>query len=126
MHRAQEQVRDFHKACDLRAPNKVDIDWSELLNLRYDLIEEELGEFVRAAVHKSPTDTIGELCDVLYQVYGAAVSMGIDLEPFFDAIHEANMNKAGGPKRGDGKQLKPEEWVSADLRPLWNEALEET
>jgi predicted HAD superfamily Cof-like phosphohydrolase len=41
--------------------------------------------------------------------------MGVDLQPFFEEVHRANMTKAGGPKREDGKQLKPVNWRPPDM-----------
>ena len=34
-----------------------------------------------------------------------------------------NMLKLTGPKRADGKQLKPEGWQAADIQALINESL---
>lgn len=36
--------------------------------------------------------------------------LGIDLYPFYEEVHRTNMAKLGGPKRADGKQLKPDGW----------------
>src|SRR2546429_6004229 len=39
--------------------------------------------------------------DLLYVVYGTAVSYGIDMNPVFREVHRSNMSKVGGYKRGD-------------------------
>jgi predicted HAD superfamily Cof-like phosphohydrolase len=38
----------------------------------------------------------------------------VDLAPHFEEVHRANMTKLAGPKREDGKQLKPEGWQPPD------------
>lgn len=70
------------------------------------------------------------LCDLLYVTFGGAVNMGpvFDIEPHFDAVHAANMTKLTGPKREDGKQLKPEGWQPPDHESLfirWRNKIEE-
>ena len=70
---------------------------------------------------KQPPDwpeMVDALCDLLYVVFGAAVSMGVDLDPFFDAVHKANMLKSTGPVREDGKRLKPPGWTPPDIAGL--------
>lgn len=59
-------------------------------------------------------DYVDGLCDLVYVTVGGAVDMGLDLDPHFELVHDANMRKLAGPKREDGKQLKPEGWVGPD------------
>lgn len=110
MHRPQQQVDLFHKVCGLRRPGYPCVDWDDVRGLRFDLMEEELMEFKADAENEDLLGCIDALCDLLYVTYGAAVAMGIDLEPFFEEVQRANMEKTNGPKREDGKQLKPEGW----------------
>jgi predicted HAD superfamily Cof-like phosphohydrolase len=63
-------------------------------------------------------ETIDGLADLLYVVYGAAVTFGIDLDPFFDEVHRSNMAKDGGATREDGKILKPEGWQPPAIRAI--------
>jgi len=56
-----------------------------------------------------------ELADLLYVVYGTAVSLGIDMEPVFKEVHRSNMSKVGGYKREDGKWVKPATYSPASL-----------
>jgi predicted HAD superfamily Cof-like phosphohydrolase len=109
----------MHRACKLGSPDTIprkrDIDWDALANVRADCIQEELDEYKEGVANKDVPNIIQELCDLLYVVYGAAVVLGVDLEPFFEEIQRANMEKAGGPKREDGKQLKPAGWRPPDL-----------
>lgn len=56
-------------------------------------------------------EAIDGLCDLLYVVFGAFDAFGVDAEPYFQAVHEANMTKLGGPKDEHGKQLKPPGFV---------------
>lgn len=73
---------------------------------------------IEPARPKSLAGAIDGLCDQLATVYGAAVTFGVDLAPFWALVHEANMAKVGGPKREDGKTLKPEGWQEPDIAGL--------
>lgn len=105
------------------------VNW-KIAKLRFDLIEEELGEFWDAA---SDAVSLGEeaplvdrltpvadaLGDLLYVVLGAASHYGIDLEPVFWEIHRSNMSKKeGGHRREDGKWIKGPKYSPADLKPI--------
>lgn len=59
-------------------------------------------------------DYLDGLCDLTYVVMGGAVNAGVNIERHFEEVHQANMRKLNGPKRADGKQLKPEGWVGPD------------
>jgi predicted HAD superfamily Cof-like phosphohydrolase len=61
---------------------------------------------------------VDALCDLLYVTYGAAVDLGVDLQPFFAEVHRSNMAKVGGRKREDGKWLKPAGWTPPDIAGL--------
>ncbi len=86
--------------------------------LRADLISEEASETVAALNKNELLETIDGLCDLLYVAYGTAVTLGVDLEPFFDEVHRSNMAKVGGPVRADGKRLKPAGWLPPNLASI--------
>lgn len=44
---------------------------------------------------------------------------GVDLRQFFREVHRTNMHKLLGPRREDGKQLKPEGWKPPRLRAMY-------
>ena len=50
-----------------------------------------------------------------YVVEGARLEFGINGLPIADEVHRANMAKAGGPKRADGKHMKPEGWTPHEV-----------
>lgn len=56
-----------------------------------------------------------ELADLVYVAYGTFVALGIDADAAFAEVHDANLRKAGAPRRADGKQLRPPGWHPADL-----------
>lgn len=87
------------------------------LNTRWS--RNEPNASVVARFHKSYDDLnllgfIDGLCDLSYVVMGGAVNAGVNLQRHFDEVHRCNMAKLSGPKRADGKQLKPEGWVGPD------------
>lgn len=113
MSRIAEQVREFHEVygCDIsETPNP---GTGELRRLRFDLIEEELGEFEDAAisyVEPNLVEMADALGDIAYVVYGAALAFGIDLDAVVDEIHRSNMSKLGAdgkPIYSDGTDGKP-------------------
>jgi predicted HAD superfamily Cof-like phosphohydrolase len=86
--------------------------------LRNRLIQEEFEEFQEAMQSKDLSAMAKELADLLYVVYGTAVSLGIDMEPVFKEVHRSNMSKVGGYKREDGKWVKPSTYSPASLDHL--------
>jgi len=58
---------------------------------------------------------VHELTDLLYVTYGAILACGVDADAVFVEVHRANMQKLDGPRRADGKLLKPPNWQPADV-----------
>ncbi|MGY3777765.1 pyrophosphohydrolase domain-containing protein [Isobaculum melis] len=64
---------------------------------------------------------VDALTDTNYFVYGSFVLMGVNPDPLFQIVHQANMGKLfpdGKPhyREGDGKVIKPDNW-EADYAP---------
>ena len=125
--RNSEKVRAFHDGIGAVHPDAPTVPSAEVLALRESLIDEEYREVKEAiaALRTQPaaspadlTDLASELVDLLYVTYGALSALGVPTEDVFGAIHDANMLKLTGPKRADGKQLKPEGWQPADVRAI--------
>ena len=120
MTKEQAMVADFHRWFGLSAPDLLDVDnFPGTLRLR--LIQEEADEFAAAVRDRNVPEMIDALCDLLYVTYGAAVALGVDLEPFFEEVHRTNMAKIGGHRRADGKWMKPDGWQPPDLKRLLRE-----
>jgi len=67
-------------------------------------------------VNPIPTVVDGRtMADLLYVIYGTAVSYGIDMDPVFREVHRSNMSKVGGYKREDGKWVKPATYSPARI-----------
>lgn len=137
MNRWQEMVHEFHEATNSAIGTDPELRHNEL---RAKLIMEEavetvaaLGFHVTAEINKpecNPRVTIASfeklhhkpnlieaidgICDLMYVALGTGVTAGVDLDPHFQEVHRANMMKLQGPKREDGKQLKPDGWTPPD------------
>lgn len=131
-HPAQQDVADFHEALELPIGDSPAIRRPEL---RAALIMEEAietcealtghkidwrytGDRVSGTEQDRLANVIDGLCDTLVVVYGTAVEAGVDLGPFWDEVHRTNMAKQGGPRRADGKQLKPPGWEPPDIEGI--------
>lgn len=109
MTKEQAMVREFHWRFGLTAPDVPNL--AEFPGeLRVRLIQEEADEFASAVAERDLVGMIDAVCDLLYVTYGAAVSLGVDLEPFFEEVHRTNMEKRHGYRRADGKWMKPANW----------------
>lgn len=130
------KLREFHRAIGLTPATTPTVPDLALLELRNTLVQEEWAE-VQAefealrgrlqAGERVPTQDlvplIHELTDLLYVTYGALDQFGVDADAVFAEIHRANMHKTTGPKRADGKQLKPAGWQPADVRGVIERAM---
>ena len=71
------------------------------MQLRYDLIKEELNELEQAMKTKNLKEIADALTDILYVTYGAGYAYGINLDECFQEVQRANMSKLGA----DGKPI---------------------
>jgi len=115
MHPAQRDVEQMHRALGGLVGDFPAIRRPEL---RVRLIREEAEELIEAIEAGDLAGAVKEACDVLCVVYGTAVDFGVDLAPFWDAVHRSNMAKRGGPVRADGKHLKPPGWEPPPIAGL--------
>jgi predicted HAD superfamily Cof-like phosphohydrolase len=66
---------------------------------------------------------VDAIADIFYVVLGVALRLGVDEAAFnrvWAEVTRANMAKAGGPLRADGKRLKPEGWTPPDIAGALN------
>ena len=119
-----EKVQEFMEVFGQEVNNKPAWPNDETMELRIDLIEEELGEFKDAIINGDGTlvDVADALSDLLYVVYGAGHSFGLDLDACFKEVHRSNMSKLdeyGKPiYREDGKVLKGPDFTEPDLKSM--------
>jgi predicted HAD superfamily Cof-like phosphohydrolase len=114
----QAMVEAFHRTFDILvhpSPTLVDERTREL---RIKLIQEEFEELKEALAQGDLQSISKEMADLLYVVYGTAVSYGIDMDPVFREVHRSNMSKVGGYKREDGKWVKPATYSPACIEPI--------
>jgi predicted HAD superfamily Cof-like phosphohydrolase len=110
-------VLEFHETFALPVAPGPTLDVSaELVELRRDLLNEELKELTAALDNRDLIGVADALGDIAYVIYGTALTFGIDLDAVVTEIHRANMSKLGRNAkpvlRSDGKVLK-----GPDYRP---------
>ncbi len=121
MNDAQKMVQAFHEQFDIHIATTPSVPDEATKILRNRLIQEEFEELQEAMQSKGLSEMAKELADLLYVVYGTAISLGIDMEPVFKEVHRSNMSKVGGYKREDGKWVKPPTYSPAKIQPILEE-----
>ena len=111
-------VDEFHRRFSiLQQTAPTDLN-EETKRLRVRLIQEEFDESKESMDGGDLAAVAKEMADLLYVVYGTAVSYGIDMDPVFREVHRSNMSKVGGYKREDGKWVKPATYSPARIEPI--------
>jgi predicted HAD superfamily Cof-like phosphohydrolase len=110
----QRMVREFHEkyGAPLRSTPGLISPKDRLRRAR--LIFTEAAEFIEAADKEDLPEMVDALTDLLVVVYGAALELGVDLEPVFAEVHRSNMSKNGGKDAG-GKILKGPDFTPPDI-----------
>ena len=96
-----EDVKIFMKNFGQMVRTKPQFPDKKTMQLRYDLIKEELKELEQARKTKNLREIADALTDILYVTYGAGYAYGIDLDKCFKEVQRANMSKLGK----DGKPI---------------------
>ena len=91
-------------------------------DLRLELISEEFSELCQAMEDRDMVQIADALTDLLYVVYGAGHSFGLDLDECFEEVHRSNMSKLGKNGRPiyreDGKVMKGPGYFEPDLERI--------
>ena len=89
------------------------------MQLRLDLIKEELSELEEAMKTKNLKEIADALTDILYVTYGAGYAYGVDLDQCFKEVQRANMSKLGEDGKpiynDQGKVMKGPNYTKPDL-----------
>lgn len=110
---------------------------SPVLGFRVGLVREEFEELMFACGYEQPTCDVGssgvamldwkqtgkpdlvaivDACiDIVVVTIGMLVACGVRFWPMWWAVHRSNVAKFGGPRREDGKQMKPANWQPPDI-----------
>lgn len=113
-----QDVIDFHKAAGHHIEEKPSIPPAEVYWLRQRLIKEEIEETLKALLQDDLVGLADGIADSIVVLLGTAISYGIDVRLVWDEVHKTNMAKVGGPKRTNGKSLKPEGWQPPKIKEL--------
>ena len=93
---------------------------SKTMELRFNLIQEELNELEEAMKTKNLKEVADALTDILYVTYGAGYAYGVDLDKCFKEVQRANMSKLGEDGKPifneKGKVMKGPNYSPPDLK----------
>jgi predicted HAD superfamily Cof-like phosphohydrolase len=120
-----ELVGDFMEACDQEVLDKPQFPVQDTINLRLNLIREELAELEEGIIARDIIEVADALTDLLYVIYGTGHSFGIDLDACFEEVHSSNMSKLSEDgraiKNAHGKVMKGPNYFTPDLeKVLWS------
>ena len=96
-----EDVKKFMDTFGQIVRTKPQFPDDKTMQLRFNLIKEELNELELAIKAKDLKEIADALTDILYVTYGAGYAYGINLDKCFKEVQRANMSKLGG----DGKPI---------------------
>jgi len=99
--------------------DKTEFPNEKIVQLRYDLIKEELDELNQAIKERDIKEVADALTDILYVTYGAGHAFGIDLDKCFNEVQKSNMSKLGSNGKPiyneNGKVMKGPTYFKPDL-----------
>jgi predicted HAD superfamily Cof-like phosphohydrolase len=115
-----ELVREFHEKFHVAIEAEPTFPSQAIRDLRFELIQEELGELEVADGNDDLIEVADALTDLLYVIYGMGHAYGINLDDCFREVHASNMSKLGHDGkpilRADGKIMKGPNFRLPDLQ----------
>ena len=115
-----EDVKIFMETFGQIVRTKPQFPEEKTMQLRFDLIKEELNELEGAMKTKDLKEIADALTDILYVTYGAGYAYGINLDKCFKEVQRANMSKLGKDGKPiyneKGKVMKGSNYSAPDLK----------
>ena len=116
------KVKTFMNTYGQEVKEKASFPENKIVQLRIDLIEEELNELKEAVKNNDIVEIADALTDILYVTYGAGHSFGVDLDKCFDEVQRSNMSKLGVDGKPiyneSGKVMKGPDYFAPDLKKI--------
>ena len=113
-------VKKFMETFGQMVRTKPQFPDEKTIELRYDLIKEELKELEQAMKTKNLKEIADALTDILYVTYGAGYAYGINLDKCFKEVQRANMSKLGTDGKpiynNKGKVMKGPNYTEPNLK----------
>ena len=116
------KVKTFMNTYGQEVKERATFPDNKIVQLRIDLIEEELNELKEAVKNNDIVEVADALTDILYVTYGAGHSFGVDLDKCFDEVQRSNMSKLGvdgKPIYNEfGKVMKGPDYFAPNLKKI--------
>ncbi len=95
MKKELELVREFHQKFNTPVLDRPSLIPSDRSKFRFDLMDEEVKEYLAGAQKGDLENIAKELCDILYGVYGTILEHGLQdkIEDIFKEVHNSHMSK---------------------------------
>lgn len=120
-----DKVKKFHEIYECNIGDRAVFPDDFERDLRKKLLQEEFDEYIKAEADNDLIEVADALGDMLYIIYGTAVSYGIPINEIFDEIHNSNLSKLGENglpvRREDGKVLKGPNYFRPDISSIISE-----
>jgi predicted HAD superfamily Cof-like phosphohydrolase len=114
-----QKVKKFMQTFAQEVKNETEFPSEKIIQLRYELIKEELEELNQAIKDRDMKEVADALTDILYVTYGAGHAFGVDLDKCFDEVQNSNMSKLGSDGKPiyneNGKVMKGPNYFKPDL-----------
>ena len=116
------KVKTFMNTYGQEIRDKASFPDKKIVQLRIDLIQEELNELKDAIISNDIIEVADALTDILYVTYGAGHSFGINLDKCFDEVQDSNMSKLDENKQPiyseNGKVMKGPNYYPPNLKKI--------
>ena len=116
------KVKTFMNTYGQEVKDKPQFPDYKIVQLRIDLIQEELNELKEAVKNNDIVEVADALSDLLYVTYGGGHSFGIDLDKCFDEVQNSNMSKLGDDGKPiyneNGKVMKGPNYFAPNLKKV--------
>jgi predicted HAD superfamily Cof-like phosphohydrolase len=95
MKKSLNLVKKFHKKFKVPVLNKPTLIPGDRSKLRYELMKEEIEEYIEGVKRGDLENIAKELSDILYGVYGTILEHGLQdkMEEIFKEVHNSHMSK---------------------------------
>lgn len=88
-------VKEFHKKFKVPILKKPSLISKDRTKLRYELMKEEVEEYLEGVKNNDLENIANELADILYGVYGTILEHGLQdkIDKIFEEVHRSHMSK---------------------------------